>query len=78
MNLNVKNRAVQKKQTRKVKKKLRRLQNAKKLKRYMVDAIKDVNIKKHAKSRKRAVDVSYRFFSYFKCENYEEFKLNFE
>uniref|UniRef100_A0A8R1TW82 NOC3-like protein n=1 Tax=Onchocerca volvulus TaxID=6282 RepID=A0A8R1TW82_ONCVO len=57
MNLNNNNRAVRKKQTRKVKKKLRRLQNAKKLKRYMVNAIKDVNFRKHANARKRAIDI---------------------
>ncbi|KAK6108061.1 Nucleolar complex-associated family protein [Brugia pahangi] len=57
MNSNGTNHSVQKKQIRKVKRKLRRLQNAKKLKRYMVDAIKDVNRKKHAKSLKRAIDI---------------------
>uniref|UniRef100_A0A1I7VRN2 NOC3-like protein n=1 Tax=Loa loa TaxID=7209 RepID=A0A1I7VRN2_LOALO len=57
MNLNGNNRTVRKKQTHKVKKKLRRLQNAKKLKRYMVDAIKDVNLRKHANARKRAINI---------------------
>ncbi|EJW76641.1 hypothetical protein WUBG_12449, partial [Wuchereria bancrofti] len=56
MNLSGTNRSVQKKQTRKVKRKLRRLENAKKLKRYMVDAIRDVKLRKHAKSLKRAID----------------------
>ncbi|VDP12389.1 unnamed protein product [Onchocerca flexuosa] len=57
MNLNSNNYAVRKKQSRKVKKKLRRLQNAKKLKRYMVNAIKVVNLRKHANARKRAVEI---------------------
>ncbi|VDO51437.1 unnamed protein product [Brugia timori] len=57
MNSSGTNHSVQKKQIRKVKRKLRRLQNAKKLKRYMVDAIRDVNRKKHAKSLKRAIDI---------------------
>uniref|UniRef100_A0A158Q8E1 NOC3-like protein n=1 Tax=Elaeophora elaphi TaxID=1147741 RepID=A0A158Q8E1_9BILA len=57
MNLNGNNHAVRKKQTRKVKKKLRRLQKAKKLKRYMVDAIRDVKLRKHANARKRAIDI---------------------
>ncbi|VDK86553.1 unnamed protein product [Litomosoides sigmodontis] len=57
MGLNSKSDAVRKKQTRKVKKKLRRLEKRKKLKRYMVDAIKDVRFRKHATARKRAVDI---------------------
>ncbi|VBB31781.1 unnamed protein product [Acanthocheilonema viteae] len=57
MNLNGNNYAAQKRSTRKVKKKLRRLQKAKKLKRYMIDAIKDVRLRKHANARKRAVDI---------------------
>lgn len=67
MNLNDNNHAIRKKQTRKVKKKLRRLQKGKKLKRYMVDAIKDVGLRKHANARKRAIDVNYYFISYFEC-----------
>ncbi|KAM3717831.1 Nucleolar complex protein [Dirofilaria immitis] len=63
MNLNGNNHSVRKKQTRKVKKKLRRLQNAKKLKRYMVDAIKDVNLRKHANARKRAADIEDDWFA---------------
>ncbi|CAG9531169.1 unnamed protein product [Cercopithifilaria johnstoni] len=57
MNLNGNGHVVRKKQTHKVKKKLRRLQKAKKLKRYMVDAIKDVSLRRHANVRKRAVDI---------------------
>lgn len=61
MNLNACKHSLRKKQTIKVRKKLRRLQKAKKLKRYMVDAIKDVNFRKHVNARKRAVDVSDYF-----------------
>uniref|UniRef100_A0A915PYT8 NOC3-like protein n=1 Tax=Setaria digitata TaxID=48799 RepID=A0A915PYT8_9BILA len=44
---------VRKKQARKVKRKLKRLQKSKKLKRHMIDAIKDINSKKYAGTRKR-------------------------
>lgn len=75
MGLNSNNDAMRKKQTRKVKKKLRRLEKGKKLKRYMVDAIKDVHFRKHANARKRAVDVSNNFL-YFSANDNIKLQVN--
>ncbi|VDN00976.1 unnamed protein product [Thelazia callipaeda] len=57
MSVSHKNRTVQRRQVRKVGQRLRRLQKAKKLKRYMVDAVRDVKDRKHVGSRKRALDI---------------------